>query len=61
MKYPTVVTWTLKPTSNGTKLTLKHEGFEGLKLYAVGVLLSMGWDRLLRKKLATLLEVKFNR
>lgn len=61
MKQPTVVTWTLASIGeNSTKLTLKHEGFEGLKVYAIGVLLGMGWGRMLKNRLTVVLKDKFD-
>ncbi len=51
MKKPTVVTWTLTPVAEGTKVKLEHTGFEGLAGIAVSFLLGSGWKRLCRKAL----------
>ena len=61
MKQPTVVTWTLDSVTDGTKITLKHDGFDGIKVYAVGVLLGMGWGKILNKRLPSVLEEKFDK
>ncbi len=42
----TVVTFTLTPSGEGTRLTLDHTGFEGLRAYIVGrFLLGRGWRK----------------
>jgi uncharacterized protein YndB with AHSA1/START domain len=51
MKKPTIVTWTLQPIPEGTRLRLEHTGFEGLAGISVSFLLGSGWGRLLREAL----------
>jgi hypothetical protein len=56
MQQPTIVTWTLEPVAEGTRLTLSHEGFEGLWGAAVSVILGLGWKRLLGSKFVEALK-----
>ena len=52
----TVVTWTVQPTTNGTRLILEHTGFKGIKAFMVSMALNRGWrSTLLAKRLPTLL------
>jgi uncharacterized protein YndB with AHSA1/START domain len=46
----TVVTFTLEPDPNGTRLRLEHNGFEGLRAVLVSFILGGGW----RKKILPL-------
>jgi uncharacterized protein YndB with AHSA1/START domain len=39
----TRVTWQLAPEGTGTRLTLDHEGFRGLRGFFVGGILAKGW------------------
>lgn len=49
---PTTVTWTLEPTSVGTRLRLEHSGFRGLQGFLVRGILERGWKRkILRESL----------
>ncbi len=43
----TVLTFTLAPDGHGTRLVLEHEGFEGVQLVIVSLVLGMGWRRVL--------------
>lgn len=53
----TVVTFILKPISDGTHLTLEHKGFEGLKAIATSFILGSGWKKkILRKNLLEVLQ-----
>ena len=48
----TVVTWTLEPVPEGTRLRLEHKGFRGLRGLMVSFILGGGWKKkLLREKL----------
>jgi uncharacterized protein YndB with AHSA1/START domain len=48
----TVVTFTLEPVDQGTKLTLVHSGFSGLRGWMISRLLGNGWRKhILRKHL----------
>jgi uncharacterized protein YndB with AHSA1/START domain len=51
IKKPTLVTWTLQPVADGTKVRLEHTGFEGLAGIAVSLILGSGWRGLMRDKL----------
>jgi len=39
----TQVTWTLTPDGSGTRLTLEHAGFRGLRGLLVSSILGKGW------------------
>ena len=51
----TVVTFTLTPVDGGTKLTLEHTGFTGIKNILIGFLLGSGWKKTLKTKMRELL------
>lgn len=51
----TVVTWTLTPVASGTKLTLEHTGFTGVKNILLSFLLGSGWKKHLNKTVRELL------
>jgi uncharacterized protein YndB with AHSA1/START domain len=42
-----VVTWTLTPVAGGTKLTLTHAGFTGLRELGISVIMGAGWKKML--------------
>lgn len=42
----TVVTWTLIPTNNGTKLQLEQTGFKGAKNFMAYFFMNMGWIKI---------------
>jgi uncharacterized protein YndB with AHSA1/START domain len=54
----TTVRWTLEPVRQGTKLTLEHDGFEGVTGLLVSVLLGSGWQKMLADKLPLVLDGK---
>ena len=56
MKKPTVVTWTLEPIPQGTRLQLEHTGFEGLVGIGISYLLGRGWRKGLRVWLPDLIR-----
>ena len=52
----TLVILTLEPAPDGTRLTLEHKGFRGLKARLIGSILGRGWKgRLLGVKLPAFL------
>ena len=52
MRRPTLVTFTLDPVPEGTRLRLEHSGFEGASGLMVRTILSSGWKgKLLRRAL----------
>jgi len=54
---PTVVTYTLEPVPEGTRLCLEHTGFQGLAGLALSQLLGSGWNsRILPVALPRLLD-----
>src|SRR5215475_7102795 len=50
------VAFTLTPTPAGTRLTLHHTGFEGLKAVLLSFMMGGGWGKMLRKRIPGLLE-----
>jgi uncharacterized protein YndB with AHSA1/START domain len=40
---PTIVTWTLEPVAEGTRVLLDHSGFEGIGGLALSAMLGRGW------------------
>ncbi|MFL5807765.1 MAG: SRPBCC family protein [Roseiflexaceae bacterium] len=41
LRRPTVVTWTLEPVAEGTRVLLDHNGFEGLGGFALSAILGV--------------------
>lgn len=57
LKKPTLVTFELEATRDGTKLTFKHSGFEGFaNQYIVRFILGSGWRDMLDKKIKKYLD-----
>lgn len=49
--------WTLEPVAGGTRLTLDHKGFQGLRGMMVSAILGKGWNsKILSIKLPELLD-----
>lgn len=46
MKHDTLVTITLIPEQNGTRLKLDHTGFTGLADIAISTIIGLGWRRM---------------
>jgi uncharacterized protein YndB with AHSA1/START domain len=54
---PTLVTYTLEPVAEGTRLHLAHTGFEGVRGFALSMLLGSGWKtNILRRSLPRVLD-----
>jgi uncharacterized protein YndB with AHSA1/START domain len=54
---PTLVTYTLEPVPEGTRLQLDHTGFQGASGLALSLLLGSGWkSNILSKSLPQLLD-----
>lgn len=51
----TVVRFTLTPEGSGTRLTLEHMGFRGLKAVFVSFMMKAGWTKMLRGKLGVVI------
>ncbi len=51
----TVVRFTLTPEGAGTRLTLEHTGFTGLKAIFVSFMMKAGWTKMLRTRLGPVL------
>jgi uncharacterized protein YndB with AHSA1/START domain len=52
----TVVTWTLEPVADGTRLSMEHSGFQGIGGFFTRLFLSGGWKRIVHVRLAANLE-----
>ncbi len=56
-KVDTVVTWTLAPTSRGTRVELVHSGFRGVgQTILRKFMMGPGWSRMLERKLPEIIE-----
>lgn len=47
MRHKTMVTWTLIPENEGTRLILEHTGFTGFADIAISGIIGLGWRRML--------------
>ena len=54
--FETLVTWTLEPSGEGTRLRLEHSGFAGIKGFFLRMFLSGGWKRIVHVRLLANLE-----
>jgi uncharacterized protein YndB with AHSA1/START domain len=52
----TIVTFTLQPTVEGTRLTFTQAGFEGIQANVVRLILKSGWGRMSRVLLPAVLD-----
>jgi uncharacterized protein YndB with AHSA1/START domain len=52
----TILTWTLQPHNNGTLLTLKHQGFKGLRNYLSSLMMEKGWNSKVLNRLQQVLN-----
>ena len=55
-KDPFIITWTLREEGNGTRLTLLHEGFKGLKGQIIKKFMGEGWKRMFNQRIPLVLE-----
>jgi uncharacterized protein YndB with AHSA1/START domain len=46
----TIVRFTLAPAGTGTRLTLEHTGFSGLKSVLVSFMMKAGWQKMLARR-----------
>lgn len=56
MRSPTIVTWTLEPVPEGTRVRLLHAGFAGVGGRIVRLILGNGWRGLLARDLPGMLN-----
>ena len=56
MRSPTIVTWTLEPVPEGTRVRLVHAGFAGVGGRIVRLILGNGWRGLLARDLPGMLN-----
>ena len=52
----TIVTITLSPTDQGTRLRLEHSGFEGFRAVMVSFMLGGGWKGIVNKHLPDVID-----
>lgn len=55
-KDPFLITWRLKEEGQGTRLTLLHEGFKGLRGFAIKKFMGEGWKRMFDQRIPLALE-----
>lgn len=51
-----VITWTLKEENGGTRLTLVHDGLEGLRGFMLKKFMGSGWKRMFKQRIPLVLE-----
>ncbi len=49
----TVLTWTLSPDGDGTRMVLEHSGFKGFKNYIASIFMEQGWKKKVLRRLET--------
>jgi uncharacterized protein YndB with AHSA1/START domain len=55
-KAPMTVTWSLEPTSDGTRLRLVHTGFAGIGGFMLArLLMGPGWKKMMRRRIPAVL------
>jgi hypothetical protein len=54
-KHRTTITFELTPLDTGTRLTLRHEGFEGIPGIMPWLLMRGGWKKKLQRRIAEVL------
>lgn len=52
----TVIDFTLEAVAEGTRLTLRHSGFSGLKAVMVSFIMQSGWGKMADRRLPALLD-----
>ena len=50
------ITWTLKAEGSGTRLSLLHEGLDGLRGFMIKQVMSSGWKRMLGQRIPLILQ-----
>lgn len=55
-KLDSVVTFTLQPVADGTRLILEHKGFNGVDEFMLSALLEKGWHQMLELRLRASLQ-----
>jgi uncharacterized protein YndB with AHSA1/START domain len=54
----TVLTWTLIPENDGTKMVLEHSGFRGWKNFVASIFMGKGWKKIGKRFDKILAEMK---
>jgi len=55
----TLLTWTLIPEADGTRLILEHSGFMGWKNYLTSIFMESGWKKKIIRRFGQVLsEIK---
>jgi uncharacterized protein YndB with AHSA1/START domain len=52
----TLLTWTLYPEANGTKMILEHTGFKGFKNFIASVFMEQGWKKGIARRFGKMLD-----
>ena len=52
----TTLTWTLEPSSTGTRLRLEHRGFQGFRPFLLSLMMGSGWKKKLNTVVSKILE-----
>jgi uncharacterized protein YndB with AHSA1/START domain len=50
-----IITWTLKEEAGGTRLSLVHDGLEGLRGLMLKRIMGSGWKRMFKERIPTVL------
>jgi uncharacterized protein YndB with AHSA1/START domain len=52
----TLLTWTLSPDGEGTKMVLEHSGFSGFKNYIASIFMEHGWKKKIYRRMETMVN-----
>ncbi|NHA04531.1 SRPBCC domain-containing protein [Mucilaginibacter sp. HC2] len=52
----TLLTWTLSPDGEGTRLVLEHSGFKGLKNMLSSIFMESGWKKHITRRMIKILN-----
>lgn len=52
----TVLTWTLSPEGEGTRVVLEHSGFKGFKNLIASVFMEAGWKKNIPRRMGKILD-----
>jgi uncharacterized protein YndB with AHSA1/START domain len=53
---PFIITWTLRPEGQGTRLTLEHDGLHGMRGFLLKRFMGAGWKRMFDQRIPTVLR-----
>lgn len=52
----TLLTWTLSPEADGTRMVLEHSGFKGFKNMIASMIMENGWKKGIARRFGKMLE-----